>query len=263
MFEYYLKIRHSCFDSGFTIPKDYEECFIQNEDIPVSSSREIKLVYKNKEYNARIQNGKTYYALRFSKKFINKLKEEFIYSYVRFKEDDLQNVKINKEYHYNEVLKIKAVDPFQFELETFIKQETEFKYLFSRLIKEDFFGWLESGEKDQLIVSSSEWFDKSELFSPPHKDSINVIYYLIDETKKEIYIGSTDKLVERFRNEREEIPGWNKFRYDTIKPKYKHLKQRIENQIINAFAMMLDSNIKNKNPINISTYKLTNKICYN
>ena len=262
MFEYYLKINRSCFDSGFTIPKEYEECFIQNLKIQVSKSREIKLIFKNKEYEADIRNasrkkGKPYYTLRFRDEFKKILKKEFIYSYVRYEDDFQKDIK-NK--YYNEVLKIKAINPFKFQLEVFIKKETEFKHLFSKLIEEDFFSWLKPDEKDTLIVSTSNWVNISDLTK--HKDRQNVIYYLIDEKKNEIYIGSADILGNRVKPNRKEIPGWTKFRYDIIKPEYKHLKQRIENQIINAFAMMLNSNIKYKKPFIITTdYKLVNKVC--
>jgi hypothetical protein len=267
MLEYYLKIKLSCFDSGFTIPKEYIDCFIQNEDIPLSSSRKIKLVFQNKEYDANIlyaniKKGKPYYSLRFGTDFIRKLKEEFIYSYVRY-EDDLINGIKNK--YYNEVLKFKPVNPSLFQLETFIKQDTEFNHLFSKLVQEDFFGWLkpESNEREQLIVEISGWLDIPSLLKDKKiKDKVNVIYYLIDEAKKEIYIGSADKLGDRVIVGRKEIPGWNKFRYDNIKTEYKHLKQRVENQIINAFAMFLESNLKNVSPFSISKYKLVNKTCY-
>jgi hypothetical protein len=264
MLEYYLKIKLSCFDSGFTIPKEYEECFIQNIDIPLSSSRKVKLVFKNKQYDANIlkaniKNGVPYYTLRYGKEFINKLKEEFIYSYIRFEDNKQRNIK-TKNVNYKEVLKFKAIDPYTFSLETFIKQETEFEYLFLKLVEEDFFGWLKSDEKNQLIVHTSEWLDIS--FLPLHKNKTFVIYYLVDENKKEIYIGSADKLGDRVKSGRDVIPGWNKFRYDIIKPEYKHLKLHIENEIINAFARFLDNNIKNIYPNKISDYKLVNKTCY-
>jgi hypothetical protein len=264
MLEYYLKIKLSCFDSGFTIPKEYEECFIQNVDIPLSTSRKVMLIFKNKKYEANIlkaniKKGDPYFTLRYGKEFMNKLKEEFIYSYIRFQDNMQKNIK-TKNVNYNEVLKFRAIDPYIFHLETFIKQKTEFENLFLKLLKEDFFSWLKSDERDQLIVNTSEWFDRS--LVSQHKGYTSVIYYLIDESKKEIYIGSANKLGDRVVPGRHEIPGWNKFRYDIIKPEYEHLKIRIENEIINAFARVLNSNIKNIFPYTISEYKLVNKTCY-
>jgi hypothetical protein len=260
MLEYYLKLKLSCFDSGFTIPREYEECFIQNT--PLTGTRKITLNFKRKKYDANIMNanGKKanpFYAVRWSKDFIDILKKEFLYSYIT-----LMDAKQNKFKHnfHNEVLRFRAIDPYTFECDIFIKEITEFDNLFYRLVEEDFFGWIKSTDKDQLIVNTTEWLDIKLL--PLHKDNVCVIYYLIDENKKEIYIGSANRLGDRVEPGRPEIPEWNKFRYDVIKPEYKHLKQRIENQIISAFARIMDNNIKNILPLKISDYKLVNKICY-
>jgi hypothetical protein len=265
MLEYFLKIKLSCFQSGFTIPKDYEYCFIQNIDIPVGNSRKIILKFQNEKFDASIlsavRNNKNYYALRWNKKFIQKLKREFIYSYItqQGNEQDKLN-KIKRRIKSKEVLKIKAVDPNTFELEAFIKEETEFDNIFKRLIEEDFFGWSTTNKSDLLIVNPSEWYDISVL--PSHEDVTNVVYYLIDELNKELYIGSANRLGDRVKQNRHEIPGWNKFRYDVIHPSYHRLKLRIENHTINAFARLLNNNIRSIESYNISNYKLVNKTCY-
>jgi hypothetical protein len=265
LLEYYLKLKLSCFQSGFTIPREYEECFIQNINIPNGNSRKISLKFKNEIFEANIikanRNNNSYYALRWNNKFISLLKKEFIYSYITQmpKIDDKIN-KIRRRIKSKEVLKIKSLDPYNFELETFIKETTEFDDVFRRLIEEDFFGWLSNNDNTQIIVNTSEWFDISNLAL--HEEATYVIYYLIDEQKKELYIGSANRLGDRVKPKRHEIPGWNKFRYDIIHPGYKHLKQRIENHTINALARLLNNNIKGIDPFNISNYKLVNKTCY-
>jgi hypothetical protein len=62
--------------------------------------------------------------------------------------------------------------------------------------------------------------------------------------KKELYIGSATKLGNRVIIGRKEIPGWNKFKYDIIDPKYHHLLVRIEHHTIAAFANIIKNNCK-------------------
>jgi len=265
MLEYYLKLKLSCFQSGFTIPKEYEECFIQNNSIPLGKSRKIMLKFNNKIYEASIikanRNNNFYYTLRWNKDFISMLKKEFLYSYItQMRTPEDKKNKIVRRIKSKEVLRIRAIDPYNFELDTFLKEYTEFDYLFTRLVDEDFFGWLTSNENDQIIVYTSEWFDIKSL--PLHQDKEFVIYYLLDDNNNELYIGSAKMLGKRVIPKRKEIPGWNKFRYDIVHPGYKNLLQRVENQIINAFARVIKNKLKGIIPYNISDYTLVNKSCY-
>ena len=61
-------------------------------------------------------------------------------------------------------------------------------------------------------------------------------YYLVDETNKQIYIGSAIRLGDRVKIGRKEIPFWNKFRYEILHPEYHSFLREIEYHSIMNFA---------------------------
>ena len=267
MWEYYKKIDLSCFKSGLTVPKEYENWLKDNIDIDLGDSKKVIFKFKNHEYEAVLnyvnRRNNPYFQFRWdNKEFMTVLRKEFIYSYIIFMGNDTNNGKTKLiKYYSKEVLKFKSNNINVYELEIFIKQETIFDNLFLRLVDEDFFGWLSPIDNDHLIVQTSEWLDISSLST--QQEVPYVIYYLIDEVKKLIYIGSAKRLGGRVVPNRKEIPGWNKFKYTVIHPGYKNLLRRIENHTINVISGFLKSNIKKGfSPHIISEYKLVNKTCY-
>ena len=106
-----------------------------------------------------------------------------------------------------------------------------------RFVEENVFGWLSSTNRDYLIVKTTKWFKKDEIVN--HEDTPYVIYYLLDEKNKQLYIGSAIRLGDRVKSSRPEIPNWNIFKYDIIHPKYHHLIRRIEYHTIGAFASLM------------------------
>ena len=62
----------------------------------------------------------------------------------------------------------------------------------------------------------------------------------------------------RVKPKRHEIRGWNKFRYEIIKPEYRHLMRRIEYHTIRSFAKLLENKGKART-LDISEYVLKNK----
>jgi len=247
LLEYYKKIDKSVFKYGITIPIKYIYSFIQNVEIPLSSSRKVKLIFNNKEYDAFInhvnrKNASPVYQIRWDQndEFINLLKKEFIQSYFAIESQNFDSKIQNKYYVTNllggnqEVLIFRPIDPYIIECETFIKITTPYDNIFKRLVEENVFGWLSQTNRDYLIVKTTKWYKKNELTF--HQDSPYVIYYLIDENNKELYIGSATKLGDRVKIGRSEIPGWNLFKYDIIHPKYHHLLRRIEFHTIGAFV---------------------------
>ena len=68
------------------------------------------------------------------------------------------------------------------------KHLTPYDNIFKRLVDENVFGWLSDPEKDYLMIKSTRWYDIKDLRK--HEDASYVVYYLIDEDNKELYIGS-------------------------------------------------------------------------
>lgn len=267
--EYYKKIDKSIFKYGITITNKHIPTFIPKNDIPLGKSRNVKLLFKNKEYDAFIinvnrKNASNVYQLRWDQniELITELKKEFIQSYFAIESQNF-DAKMNNEYYITnllggnqEVLIFRPINNSIIELETFIKITTPYDNIFKRLVDENVFGWLSSTNRDYLIVKTTKWFDKNELKS--HEDSPYVVYYLIDDINKEFYIGSAIRLGDRVKVGRDEIPGWNLFKYDIIHPKYHHLLRRIEFHTIGAFASIMKNNGK-VGFFELSNYKLVNK----
>lgn len=66
--------------------------------------------------------------------------------------------------------------------------------------------------------------------------------YLKSGLKEEIYIGSATRLGDRVKPGRHEIPGWNKFRYEIIHPKYYKELKTIEYHSIMNFSRFFNNN---------------------
>jgi hypothetical protein len=267
--EYYKKIDKSFYDKGITIPNKYINSFIKGIKIKIGTSEKIKIIFNKKEYIASLvfvnrTEANPVYQIRWDNniELINELKKEFIQTYFAIKSQEFDS-KIKNQYHVTnlmggnqEVIIFKPIKPYIIELETFIKIETPYDNIFRRFVEENVFGWLSSKSRDYLIVKTTKWFKKDEIVR--HEDTLYVLYYLIDEKKKELYIGSANRLGDRVKIGRKEIPGWNIFKYDIIHPEYHHLLRRIEFHTIGAFASLMENN--GKVPyFGISNYRLVHK----
>lgn len=270
MNKYYKKIDKSIFKYGITIPKEYEEMFLKGHALKVGEGRNIKIKFKNKEYNGRInnvnrKNTTNVCQIRWdsSNELINELKKEFIQSYFAIMSDEFNEKNINKKYSRTnllggnqEVLIFKSINYNTIELETFIKVETIYDNIFKEFVNRNVFGWISKQEYNQMITKSTQWFDIKEL--KKHEDIPYVVYYLIDDINKEMYIGSATRLGDRVKPGRYEIPGWNKFRYEIIHPKYHKELKSIEYHSIMNFARFFNNN-GNLRTLGISDYNLVNK----
>jgi len=266
---YYKKIDKSVFKYGIAIPKEYVSMFLQTETIEQGSSIEIEVIFKKKKYSARLihgknQSGKSIYQIRWDNNIdlINELKKEFIQTYFAIESQNYDS-KLKGEYFRTnllggnqEVLIFKPVSVTLIDLETFIKIETPYDNIFRDLVDKNVFGWLSKVDNNQMITKSTTWLDSSDLVK--HEDREFVIYYLIDEINKQLYIGSAKRLGDRVKIGRHEIPEWNMFRYEIVHPKYHSELREIEYHSIMNFARFMknNGNLRN-NPI--SDYILVNK----
>jgi len=269
--EFYKKIDKSIFKYGTTIPKEYNSYFIQNIPLEPGNSREIKLHWRKKNmiFNAKlshvaIKNATQPYQIRWdgNAALLLELKKEFIQSYLAIESRSYQS-KIEGKYYITdllggnqEVLIFKPINHIEIEMETFIQVNTPYDNIFKRLVEENVFGWLSKTNRDYLITKSTPWYNCTDL--PKHADAVYVIYYLIDQKQKGIYIGSAERLGDRVKIGRPEIPGWDTFRYEIIHPDYHHLLRRIEHYSIGSFSRFFNNNGKVRS-LPVSEYKLVNK----
>lgn len=270
MREYYKKIDKSFFKYGITIPKDYADIFVFDNPVPLGTSREVKIIWKNKEYIAKLSNvnrkGATaVYQLRWdlNKELLSSLKQEFIQTYFAIESQSF-DAKVKKEYYIThllggsqEVVIFKPLDTTHILLETFIKIETPYDNIFKRLVEENVFGWLSNEDfSNSFITKSTKWMSIEDLCK--HEDINYVVYYLVDDVNKQIYIGSAIRLGDRVKPNRSEIPNWNRFRYEIIHPKYHEMLREIEYHSIMNFARFF-KNGGNLTSLDICEYTLVNK----
>lgn len=270
MREYYKKIDKSFFMYGITIPKDYVEDFLFDVPVPLGTSRDITIIWKAAEYPAKLshvnrKNATAVYQLRWdlSKELLALLKQEFIQTYFAIESQNFE-AKEKKEYFITrllggsqEVVVFKPQDKDHVLLETFIKIETPYDNIFKRLVEENVFGWLSNSNfNGSFITKSTKWLDIQELYK--HEDINYVIYYLVDDANKQIYIGSATRLGDRVKPNRHEIPNWNKFRYEIVHPKYHSMLREIEYHSIMNFARFFKNGGK-LTTLNVSGYTLVNK----
>ena len=111
--------------------------------------------------------------------------------------------------------------------------------------------------KDDMRIAKSNWKPKSALKN--QIDAKNVIYNLIDNNNKEIYIGEAESLLNRLNGSRPEISNWTHYRFDSL-PNNLTKAQRvaIERMLIRIFASFLKNNSE-VNTMDVSAFKLTNK----
>ena len=264
--EYYKKIDKSFFKYGISIPKAMKDYFLFGEDIPVGESRDVIIKWRNKKYKEKIVhiNSKSrVYQIRWDNdiELLRELKTEFIQSYFAIQSAD-KDAKEKDEYYItkllggNQEVVIFDIKDDYIELKPFIKITTPYDNIFKQLVENNVFGWLSEINQSQIITKRTKWIDIKDL--KKHENVNYVVYYLIDNNNKEIYIGSAKTLGDRVKPGRHEIPGWNKFFYEIIHPDYHHLLREIEYHSIMAFARFFDNN-GNLSNLKISDYKLVNK----
>jgi hypothetical protein len=86
----------------------------------------------------------------------------------------------------------------------------------------------------------------------------NVIYMLIDEKAKLIYVGEAEDLIRRFNAGHSEIKDWEFYRYDQLPAMPKQQRVALERMFIRAFASVLE-NKRNIPTRLISDYRLANR----
>nr|WP_307989230.1 hypothetical protein [uncultured Niameybacter sp.] len=262
MGSYCVKIKKSLLkDTKITIRQDEIQSLFENAiEWDVGYAEEIVLRFNNETYSGRIaykprnakkNGGNPYYQLSYTKKLGKELQKEFIHTMLAIQNKGSESNK--------EVLQLKSNISGEIELIPFIKHKTEYDEFFKKVIEWnilDLYTDKKDDKANDIIIYSSDWIDKEEL--EVHKSVNYVVYYLMDTQNKEIYIGCCTNLGDRGMESRREIPGWNKFKYEVINPKYWGIREKIEEHVIRAFASIM-KNGGNQNYFPITEYKLKNK----
>lgn len=138
-------------------------------------------------------------------------------------------------------------------------QRPHFSHLFKKIVDSTVLHRIElelEGKHEKRVVTS-EWYTKAQLSK--HLDAKNVIYYLLDEPKRLIYIGEATALKSRLSGNRPEIPKWTHFRYDVLPDLLEPFRVEIEKMLISSFRQLLKCDAFVGTPKIISDYVLMNR----
>lgn len=138
-------------------------------------------------------------------------------------------------------------------------QRPHFSHLFKKIVDSTVLRTIEIelGGKHEKRIVNSKWYRKAELGG--HLDAKNVIYYLLDEPNKQIYVGEATSLKARLSGNRPEIPNWTHFRYDVLPPLLEPFRLEIERMLISSFMQLCACDAFKGNPKIISDHILMNK----
>ena len=273
---YHMKINHSIFEWGFTVPIGFTSDFLQDEVIPPGTSERRVLVWGRKKYEVKLSHvnrtqAKTVYQIRWdsNKELLTRLRQTFIQSYVILKsQKELFDVEKEARKHFRtsleggqqEVIVFKPISQTEIKVKEFIRIENEWNPLFQRLVRENVLNWVfEKEDKEYLIQKSTKWHNVKEFAK--HKNAINVVYYLAHSSLKLLYIGKADELGKRVKPGmiHQSMPAdWDMFKYDIIRPEFSSILERIEDHTIRTVASIL-SNSKGYSSLGISEYMIVNK----
>ena len=205
-----------------------------------------------------------------------KLREEFLMTYLRGLEQELQQRKNkeikDKQRKWDSEVEIPFWEFIDIEyskgekaiyLTAHWKQKVSFPMFFKEIAKSQIMNRIEKEvlKDKKLVITKGDWKERNKLKS--QLNNKNVIYYLIDKEKKELYVGMAENLTTRVTLNRPEIPGWTHYRFDSLPTSFDStMRLEIEKMLIRSFASLLDNNPSNNEKIktiDISEYKLVNK----
>lgn len=270
MATYCVKLNKTMLENGkITIANDEINSLIDVSNWELGHKEEVILKFNNNDYRGTIayknrSRGNPYYQLSYRKDLNKALKKEFIHTFLAIKTetipyDERSQYHITTDQINREVLKFKSNEDGTIDLIPFLKMKTEYDEFFKKIIQWNILDLNDSNNEElteDIIQYSSDWIPIGDLTK--HKDAKNAVYYLLDSESKEIYIGCCDVLGTRVKPKRKEIPGWNMFKYEIIKPRYWSIKEKIESHSIRAFASFLE-NGAHEPYFKISEYKLKNR----
>ncbi len=269
------KVDKSVFDhSGTVVPLWVEDLWgLKDLEIPTLKKDPkalVKITFEKQEFTGSLTKSKQpktrsnpVVRLWFSQELSDRLKRVFPMSYMRSLEQRLGEYKTSEVedaipfWEFLDVEFTNTSDGFKSILTAHYVQKSTFPNLFKKLIgspklKQINDEVFKSDEKDRIY--KQDWKCKAEL--QYEIGAHNVIYYLVNSTKKQIYIGETEDLVARLTNH-STFKTWDLYRYDKLPDNLAPYRVELERMIIRDFAGVL-KNSKDVNSLDISDYELMN-----
>jgi hypothetical protein len=205
--------------------------------------------------------AKKVYRFYFDTDLHRRLKEIFLMSHMRDLESRLRHdaTNIEAQIPFWEFLDIEFdTDKKEFHLTAHYKQMPTFPELFKNLIGSPAIKRIEDeiNHPGQFRINKQDWRPRGDY--EQEIGAHNVIYMLIDQKAKLLYVGEAEDLIRRFDNGHPDIKDWDFYRYDQLPPMPKQQRVALERMVIRVFASVLDN--KRDIPTKlISDYRLANR----
>ena len=215
------------------------------------------------EGRVRYKTKSKKFSLDFGIKLRDRLKQVFLMSHMKYLEETLEKVIWKQDNGSKKQVKNKKpLSTYEFlDIEYDVKEKTF--YLYAHFLQEPIFPLLFSSLSDnhsikainKNTIQKNDWKEISEYKKDIH--AYNVVYTLINVTKKKIYIGIAGKFSERYTQNSMD-KKWEYYRYDILPAALSVYREDIERMLIRSFSSMMKSNndILTKE---ISDFHLTNK----
>jgi hypothetical protein len=280
------KVDNSIFSSGhIVIPKAYVKQW-RLEVLFRDNGKNAETWPIEVQFGTKIYDGKVFYRpptkarssvqhkILIKEDLIEDLKKAFLMSHIRWLEVELRkqggkksaqaSKETERETPFWEFIDIEFdYENKQFIFTDYYKQDAYFPEVFKHLIGSPKLKQIEGSIFNNFeTIINQDWKKKDELVT--ELGAKNVIYTLLDEVSKRIYVGETGqdlkiRLADKEHYKNAGIPNWTHYRFEVL-PSSIDTKARkeIEDMTIRAYATLF-SNTKDVKSFKISDYKLVNR----
>ena len=226
---------------------------------------EVTILFNNKKWDGNVtwQRGKTKnpkYRLWFDGDLTESLKEIFLMSYMRDIENNIRgkvSSKIEDDIPFWEFLDIEFdKTKMIFIFTAHYTQKPTFPNLFKSLVQSPKIKEIDDkiSGKEKSKIYKQDWRPIEEYVTEIGAE--NVIYMLMNKSKKLFYIGEANDLISRFSSGKYKNK-WEYYRYDKLPTELEEHRLELERSLIKSFATIIN-NTKNIKTHNIKGYTLSN-----
>ena len=246
-----------------------------------SSYWPVKIKFGSKSYDGKVfyrpptkARSSEQHKIIFQEDLIEDLKKAFLMSHIRWLEVELRKQdgkkaaeatrETERETPFWEFLDIEFDDSDKgFIFTAYYKQAAYFPEVFKHLIGSPKLKQIEGSIfKNFESIINQDWKEKENLIT--ELGAKNVIYFLLDNVNKLLYVGETGQDLKSRLSDKEHyknagIPHWTHYRFEVLPSSIDTKARReIEDMTIRAYASLFD-NTKNMSSFKISNYKLVNR----
>ena len=246
-----------------------------------SSYWPVQIKFGSKSYDGKVfyrpptkARSSEQHKIIFQEDLIEDLKKAFLMSHIRWLEVELRKQdgkkaaeatrETERETPFWEFLDIEFDDSDKgFIFTAYYKQAAYFPEVFKHLIGSPKLKQIEGSIfKNFESIINQDWKEKENLIT--ELGAKNVIYFLLDDVNKLLYVGETGQDLKSRLSDKEHyknagIPHWTHYRFEVLPSSIDTKARReIEDMTIRAYASLF-ANTKNMSSFKISNYKLVNR----